>query len=150
MIEYILGFVLLAGLLTAFYLAGRLILKFIRHFSSGRVATVLWFVAVLCVLVGVAILTSNDKTFLGVAELGIIYLVIKGFWVLLHRLTNTPLDTPSTDVPVNDGFCCYYCDGFCDGTHDCLCNGYRNKSLGDWVLDPSYQLLMGNVFYRDR
>jgi hypothetical protein len=152
MIEYILGFVFLAGLLTAFYLAGRLILEIIRLFSSGRVATVLWFVAVLCALVGVAILTFDDKTFFGIASLGVIYLVIKGFWVLLHRLTNTPLDDPSTDVPVtvvpvNDHS--YYCGGSCHGVHGCSYNVCRNESYDDWVFDPAYRGVIGNVFHRD-
>ena len=132
---------LLIGALASLYLAGKLIFSFVNHVCDGRVAKVLCFMSVLCATIGIGILTLDEKSFLGISLLGVMYAVIRGLWVFLHRIKGTPLNAGNSNASASGS------DVSDDGFH----HPYLFKMDDDDNLLTSirYNTLRGNIFHVD-
>ena len=131
--------ILLIGALASLYLAGKLIFKCVRFFRGGHVANALWLASALCAAIGIGILTLNEKSFLGIILLGFMYSVIRGFWVLLHWVTGTPLNDSDASPSRSDGSD--------DGFYPHLFKGDNDDD--DLLTSPRYSTLPGNIFRVD-
>lgn len=138
--ELVIELVILIGALVPLYLAGKLILKCVRLYRGGNAAAALLGASALCAATGGVLVVAlvDEKSFLGITLLGFMYSVIRGFWVLLHWVTGTPLNDSDASPSRSDGSD--------DGFYPCLFKRYNDDDL---LTSPHYSALPGNIFRVD-
>lgn len=139
--ELVIKLVILIGALVPLYLAGKLILKCVRLYRGGNAAATLLGASALCAATGGVLVFAlvDEKSFLGIIFLGFMYSVIRGFWVLLHWVTGTPLNDSDASPSRSDGSD--------DGFYPHLFKGDNDDD--DLLTSPRYSTLPGNIFRVD-